>query len=112
MRDDKSFTSENKNIVVGGNMRGKAYRRSMKEKKDIRLRKIITECKYTPNAGYIQYDWVAGAWKPVKEYVQYPKNSNMQKYLKRKSRRAVRRSNLALQGNNYRKVIEYRWEFY
>ncbi len=112
MRDDKSFTSENKNVVVGGNMRGKAYRRSMKEKKDIRLRKIITECKYTPSAGYIQYDWVAGAWKPVKEYVQYPKNSNMQKYLKRKSRRAVRRSNLALQGNNYRKVIEYRWEFY
>jgi hypothetical protein len=112
VRDDKSFTSENKNVVVGGNMRGKAYRRSMKEKKDIRLRKIITECKYTPSAGYIQYDWVAGAWKPVKEYVQYPKNSNMQKYLKRKSRRAVRRSNLALQGNNYRKVIEYRWEFY
>jgi hypothetical protein len=112
VRDDKSFTSGNKNVVVGGNMRGKAYRRSMKEKKDIRLRKIITECKYTPSAGYIQYDWVAGAWKPVKEYVQYPKNSNMQKYLKRKSRRAVRRSNLALQGNNYRKVIEYRWEFY
>jgi hypothetical protein len=112
VRDDKSFTSENKNVVMGGNMRGKAYRRSMKEKKDIRLRKIITECKYTPSAGYIQYDWVAGAWQPVKEYVQYPKNSNMQKYLKRKSRRAVRRSNLALQGNNYRKVIEYRWEFY
>jgi hypothetical protein len=112
VRDDKSFTSENKNVVVGGNMRGKAYRRSMKEKKDIRLRKIITECKYTPSAGYIKYDWVAGACKPVKEYVQYPKNSNMQKYLKRKSRRAVRRSNLALQGNNYRKVIEYRWEFY
>jgi hypothetical protein len=112
VRDDKSFTSENKNVVVGGNMRGKAYRRSMKEKKDIRLRKIITECKYTPNAGYIQYGWVGSMWKPVKEYVQYPKNSNMQKYLKRKSRRAVRRSNLALQGNNYRKVIEYRWEFY
>ena len=93
-------------------MRGKAYRRSMQEKKDIRLRKILTECRYTPNAGYIQYDWIDGVWKPIKAYVQYPKNSNMQKYLKRKSRRAVRRSNLALQGNNYRKVIEYRWEFY
>ena len=84
----------------------------MKKKKDSRLRKILTECKYTPSAGYIQYDWVDGVCKPVKEYVQYPKNSNMQKYLKRKSRRAIRRSNLALQGNNYRKVSEYRWEFY
>ena len=93
-------------------MRGNAYRRSMKENKDIRLRKILTECRYTPNAGYIQYGWVDGVWKPLKEYIQYPKHSNMQKYLKRKSRRAVRRSDLALQGNNYRKVIEYRWEFY
>ena len=93
-------------------MRGRAYRRSMKENKDIRLRKIIAECKYTPHAGYIPYGWVDGLFQPIGDYIRYPKHSNMQKYLKRKSRRAVRRSHLTLQGNNYRKVIEYRWEFY
>lgn len=30
-------------------MRGKAYRRDMQEKKDICLRKIIVECRYTPH---------------------------------------------------------------
>jgi hypothetical protein len=84
----------------------------MKAKKERRLRKILSDCRYTPHAGHVECDWVDGVWQPVREYIQYPKNSNMQKYLKRKSRRAVRRSNLALQGNNYRKVIEYRWEFY
>ena len=71
-------------------MRGKAYRRSMKVTKDIRLWKIITGCRYKPGAGYIQYGWLDGEFKPVKGYIQYAKNSNMQKYLKRKSRRAVR----------------------
>ena len=103
---------ENKDVLMGGYMRGKAYRRSMQEKKDIRLRKILAECRYTPNAGYIQYGWVDGVWKPVKGYVQYPKNSNMQKYLKKQSKRKVRRGKLPLQGNNYKKVMEYRWEFY
>ena len=93
-------------------MRGRAYRRHMEAKKDIRLRKILTECRYTSHAGYIQYGWVDGEFKPVKEYIQYPKNSNMQKYLKRKSRRTVRRSEVTLQGNSYRKCMEYRWEFY
>ena len=83
----------------------------MQEKKDIRLRKIIAECKYTHNA-YIRYDWIEGIWSPDGNYIRYSKNSNMQKYLKRKTRRAVRRSELILQGNSYRKYVEYSWEFY
>ena len=94
-------------------MRGKAYRRRMRKTKDIRLRKIIKGRRYTLHAGYIPYDWVDGVWVPTDgDYIRYPKNSNMQKYLKKQSKRKVRRSKLPLQGNNYRKVMEYRWKFY
>jgi hypothetical protein len=94
-------------------MRGRAYRRSMRKTKDIRLRKIIKGRRYTLHAGYISYDWVDGEFVPIHgDYIRYPKHSNMQKYLKRQSKRKVRRSSLLLQGNNYRKVMEYRWEFY
>ena len=41
-------------------MRGRAYRRTMQETKERRLRKIITECRYTPHAGYIHYGWDDG----------------------------------------------------
>ena len=39
-------------------MRGYAYRRTMKEKKDRKLRKILNDCRYTPHAGHIEYGWV------------------------------------------------------
>lgn len=90
-------------------MRGYAYRRTMKAKKD---RKILIDCRYTPHAGYVEYGWVDGVWQPVREYIQYPKNSNMQKYLKRQSNRKVRRSEAVPNGNSYRKCMEYRWQFY
>ena len=93
-------------------MRGYAYRRTMKEKKDRKLRKILNDCRYTPHAGRIEYGWADGVWQPVKEYVQYPKNSNMQKYLKRQSNRKVRRSDPFPNGNGYRKCMEYQWQFY
>ena len=41
MKDDKSFTSGINNVVMGGNMRGKAYRRSMQEKKDMVDARVI-----------------------------------------------------------------------
>ena len=96
----------------GAGMRGRAYRRAMQETKERRLRKIITECRYTPHAGYIHYGWVDGVWQPIGDYIRYPKNSNMQKYLKRQSNRKVRRTELLPNGNGYRKCMEYRWQFY
>lgn len=93
-------------------MRGNAYRRAMRAKKDRRLRKILSDCRDTPHAGSVEFGWVDGAWQPVKEYIQYPKNSNMQKYLKRQSNRKVRRSEAFPNGNSYRKCMEYRWQFY
>ena len=53
-------------------MRGYAYRRTMKAKKDRRLCKILSDCRYKPHAGHIEYGWVDGVWQPVKAYIQYP----------------------------------------
>ena len=94
------------------NMRGKAYRRDMQDKKDRRLRKMIGERHVKPSAGYIPHAWIDGAWQPAGDYIRYPKNSNIQKYLKRETRRKVRRSEPFPNGNGYRKCMEYRWQFW
>ena len=94
-------------------MRNRAYRRRMKDKKDNRLRQIITKCGYIPHAGYIDWDEVDGVWQPTGKYIKYPKNSDAQKYLKKQSNRRVRRSaDLPQKGNGYRKRSEYWWILY
>ena len=92
-------------------MRGRDYRRRMKAKKERRLKTILTTYCRVPRAGYVECDWIDGVWKPVGEYIKRPKNSNRQKYLKRQSRRLVRRSEPFPNGNSYRKCMEYRWHF-
>ena len=93
-------------------MRGKAYRRDMQHKKDRRLREIIVQCRPKPSAGSIMHAWVDGVWQPVGDYIRYPKNSNIQKYLKRQTKRKVRRSEPFPNGNGYRKCMEYQWQFW
>ena len=93
-------------------MRGKAYRRSMKAKKDRRLLKIVTTYGYLPRVGYIECGWVDGVWKPTGTHIHAPKNSNIQKYLKRQSNRLVRRSEPFPNGNAYRKCMEYQGHFW
>lgn len=93
-------------------MRGRAYRRIMKIRKDRRLRKILINYRCAPSAGYIKYDWIDGVLQPVGNYIQYPQNSNMQKYLKRLSRRKIRRSEDVPNGNAYRKYMEYYWQLW
>ena len=58
-------------------MRGKAYRREMQYKKDLRLRRIIGEYRCKPTVGYITRRWIDGVWQPVGDYIRYPKNSNI-----------------------------------
>ena len=93
-------------------MRGKAYRRRVKKKNHDRLLSIITGNRYISQAGYLHYGYVDGEWKPIENHILYPKNSNIQKFLKRQSRRKVRRSDQLFQGNSYRKHMEYKWELY
>jgi hypothetical protein len=74
--------------------------------------KILTEYNHMPRIGYVECAWIDGVWKPVGKYVKYRKNSNKQKFLKRESRRKVRRTNTIANGNSYRKCIEYRWNIW
>lgn len=88
---------------------GRAYRRQMQKKKKDRLMKIMTY-GYNPAAGYTDWGWVNGIYKPVGNYIQYPKNSNMQVYWKNQSNRSVRRYKGRISnGNSYRKHFEYVW---
>lgn len=93
-------------------MRGKVYRRAMKSRKQARLREIIGVYHGGPRVGYIAHSWIEGEWQPKGAYIRYPKNSNIQKHLKRQSKRKVRRSESFQNGNSYRKCIEYRWQFW
>ena len=92
-------------------MRGRDYRRMMDAKKERRLIEIVTSHGSLPRAGYIRCGWVDGVWQPIGNHVKLPQNSNKQKYLKRQSRRMVRRSEPFANGNSYRKCMEYRWHF-
>lgn len=90
---------------------GYTYRHEMKAKKDNGIRKISTY-GYCPNAGYPKYNYVNGEWIDA-GYIQYPKNSNAQRYWKKHSNRIVRRSKyICGKGNQYRKHFEYWWTLY
>ena len=93
-------------------MRGKAYIRDMQDKKERRLREIIAHRHSGPLVGYIPHEWNDGVCQPAGNYIRYPKNSNIQKHLKRQSKRKVRRSEPFQNGNSYRKCTEYKWQFW
>ena len=93
-------------------MRGKAYRRDMQDKKDRRLRGIIAHRHSGPLVGYIRFEWNDDVCQPAGDYIRYPKNSNIQKYLKRQSKLKVRRSEPFQNGNSNRKCTEYKWQFW
>lgn len=93
-------------------MRGRAYRRLETAKKNRKRLRIVTAFHPSPRAGSVEWGRVDGVWQPTGTHIKYPKNSNMQKYLKRQSRRKVRRSEPFPNGNSYRKCMEYRWQFW
>lgn len=92
-------------------MRGKAFRRYMAYKKKSKRIKIL-EFNYSLRVGNIDYGWDDGEWKITGKYVKYPRNSNVQKYLKRQSNRLIRRTESLPGGNGYRKYMEYKWELW
>lgn len=89
--------------------RGRAYRREQNEKKQKRRWKIVgLSHYYNPAAGYVKRDFVDGSIRVVGTHIQYPKNSNEQRFLKQQSNRKVRRYQGELpKGNTYRKMFDY-----
>lgn len=84
----------------------------MAEKKKNRRIKIAIDYSRMSRVGSIECKVIDGVWQPTGTHIKYPKNSNIQKYLKRQSRRKVRRSEPFPNGNSYRKCMEYHWEFW
>lgn len=112
MKDEKDdrhgLQSDSSKRCVNPRQTGIAYRRRMKRQKRNRLMKIINRGGY-PAAGYIDYDFIDGKAVQTGKYIKYPKNSNQQKFFKRYSNSVVRRKELPIKGNGYRKCFDYRW---
>ena len=98
--------------VISYIMRDRGYRRSMKNKKDKRLRQIIYRKGYCPNVGWIEYNLINGRWTETGKYIKPSSGSRKQKVLKRHSNKIVRKSAFSNKGNGYRKLCEYWWEIY
>lgn len=90
---------------------GSAHRRAMTEKKKKRsIRNVTTDAAHWW-AGYVDHDFVDGAWIPVGKYVKRPKNSKRQRFYKRYSNRLLRRGADTGSGKaGYRRCFDYRWE--
>ena len=92
---------------------GRAYRRLQKEKKIRERRTVLARYGYRPMLGHIECSFVNGVWQETGTHIKYPKSSNAQKFLKRKSNRAVRRYKGEIpNGNSYRKIEEYWWALF
>ena len=63
---------------------GRAYRRKMRKQKKEKLMRIMTY-GYKSGIGYTDWGWKDGVYQPVGSYIQYPKNSNRQTFLRRKN---------------------------
>lgn len=71
--------------------------------------RIILRKRYDPRAGHLDWAWVDGVWQPAGNHIKYPKNSALQRRLKRHCNKTVRRSREIHKGNQYRKCREYAW---
>ena len=99
--DDNSFVERN-NL--------KERRRHIKNnvKKNERLFRIINFSGYSPQIGYIDWDFTGSALLHTGEYIHYPKNSNCQRWIKRETSRRVRRcKDLPKKSNYHHKLFDY-----
>lgn len=112
MKDEKGdcrdLQTDGKKRSANPRKTGLAYRRFMRRQKRNRVMKIINRGGY-PAAGYVDYDFIDGKAVQTGKYIKYPKNSNQQKFFKRYSNSVVRRKELPIKGNGYRKCFDYRW---
>lgn len=109
----EAFVSETKEPHNNPRRTGRAYRRTQARRKDKKRRQIIERYAYHPSIGYLKHDFVDGEWETVGTHIQYPKDSNRQRFLKRESNRKVRRYTKSISsGGGYRKLFDYWWNLY
>lgn len=93
---------------------GREYRRRQFVKKNDRLMGIVLG-QYIPHAGYIDRRFEGRTLLHSGFYIKYPKNSKIQKWLKRTAAKSVRRyacEELPKKGNGYRRLFDYWWSLY
>lgn len=88
----------------GSGKSGAAYRRAMKAKHRSHRMQILSGGKYMPWVGYVD--------DRTGKYIKRPSNSNAQRYLKRMSNKAIRRSCEVFRGGAYRKKYDYWWNLW
>lgn len=98
---------EKKPIYISKAMR----RRAATAKRQKRERWNAQLGRYNPAAGYMGWKKVNGEWVQD-DHVKYPKNSKKQRYWKRQSNKAIRRSGDVFRGNQYRKCLDYWCKLY
>ena len=92
-------------------------RRRLRRVRDIqksdRLLHIINYGGCAPHRGYIDWGFDGRTLLHTGKYIKYPKNSNCQRWIKRKTGRQIRRyRNAPLKGNFYRRLFDYWWTLY
>lgn len=89
------------------------YDRVLAEKKKInRLKRIINNGGYNPRIGYIMHKLVDGEVVQNESHILYPKNSNMQKWIKRETSHKIRKAVDVPSHNGYRRYVDYFWILY
>lgn len=92
---------------------GRQYRRRKGQEKSDRRLAIIQLSGYAPHRGYVDWDFKGKTLLHTGYYIEYPKNSKCQRWLKRVSSKKVRAYPYFPQkGNGYRKVFDYWWSLY
>ena len=90
----------------------RCYRRQIEVRKNDRLMKIVTR-HYVPHAGYIDWGFDGDTLLHSGKYIKYPKNSNCQRWMKRKTGRRIRNcSDAPKKGNYYLRLFDYWWTLY
>ena len=85
----------------------------MKRKKYARRYRIIMTGGYDPRVGCLHYGFLGGVWQPVSSVIQYPKSSNLQKWIKQETSARTRHcESLPHKGNFYRRLFDYWWTMY
>ncbi len=92
--------------------RRRTRRRTNVIKNDRRLR-IINHSGYAPHLGYVDWDFDGTTLLHSGKHIKYPKTSNCQRWMKRKTSKRVRNcGSVSPKGNHYRRLFDYWWTLY
>ena len=97
-------------VMAGKRKTGSEYRREMKSKSFYRRREICGR-SCNPSVGMVKSDYIDGEWVDG-SYIKYSSRSSRQRCYKKHSNKRVRKMDVPMRGNGYRKQFDYKWILY